>query len=185
MDILKEKSCSVGRLWTLTVSLHIHFGKLKVLQYFDNINHISTASDDFDQVVKVTNNPGQWDAGLAWYSLLHGFTTRGSCFIVKVLVMQVKLLPLSGYFIVIHCTITVWSTNIFAYFNAQVSFMVSSNTISLNPWIRQLWMFICGIFKTYVNWSSASTDYGFNCFSHVIFAPYQNKKKRLLTHSRT
>ena len=46
-----------------------YWGEWKVLQYFGNMMHNSTALDTFAGDVKVTSHAGLWDAKLGWYSL--------------------------------------------------------------------------------------------------------------------
>ena len=87
------------------------------MQYFVNVRHNLAASDDFAEVVKVTNHLDQWDLKLAWYSLntcyicLHGlkhdleiqsFGPAWPCLIVKIFATQVKFLELCGFCILIN-----------------------------------------------------------------------------------
>ena len=93
-------------------------------------SHNSAASDDFEAVVKVTNNTELWEAELAWYSPnatlwiwfyslehrlgIHSYRSTWSSLIVEVLATWAKFLKPSGYSTVINCAFAFHTTNVFS-----------------------------------------------------------------------
>ena len=86
----------------------------------------------FCKLVSVTNQPRLWDVELPWYSSsitcwiclhglehglgIHGFCPTWLCQIVEVFESWAKFLEPSGYCIVINCTFTFCTTNVFGSF---------------------------------------------------------------------
>ena len=110
----------------------MYLGESKVLQYFDNVRHNSTALDAFAKFVKVICHTGQWDAKFAWnfpsathliclYAFDHGlrshdFKPTWLGLIVKVLSTRTKFCEPSGYCTEINCVFTFCAKNIFGLF---------------------------------------------------------------------
>ena len=103
-----------------------YYGESKVLQYFGNIRHNSTALDAFVEVVKLTKL--HWTMRCWIWVLLarftsmvcnslkiYGFRPTWSCLIIKVLTTQTKFLEQSGYCTVINYTFN-FQTNVFDCF---------------------------------------------------------------------
>ena len=108
--------------------------------------------DVFAKVMKVTNNNGQQEARLAWYSPIYShpiflYSCESSFRLTKLYLniefrkTWVKFLQPSSYYIVINCVFTVHATNIFGRFRgirAQLELVKYkfSNKITLHV---QLW----------------------------------------------
>ena len=120
----KELRCFIG--WDINLFLD----ESKILQYFGNVRHNSSALDAFVEVVVVSNNTGLQDAELAWYSLKATywigldeaypqnpqFRTTWYGLITEVLATRLKIHIPSDYCTVINCAFTFWPTNVFGCF---------------------------------------------------------------------
>ena len=104
-------------LWTFQLAFVCDWpsnecGERKVFHNFDDVRHISAASDVFLEVMKVTNHIGLWDTELTWYTLIatqriclyglehdlgiHSFWPTWLCLIVDVLAVREKFLQTSA-----------------------------------------------------------------------------------------
>ena len=103
------------------------------------------------------------------------------CLIIKVLAAWVKFLKPSGYCVVINCTFTFSTTNVFTCCPGVIA---QFKLVNISSQIRICCTFINAAFKSHIDWSNTqdvsaitttllptimSTLHCLNCFGHMIF----------------
>ena len=106
------------------MNLHMtiqHLGDSKVLQYFGNERHNLSAPFVFTDIVKLTNQLGQWDAELAWHSEFASLALESKVFGLHDLVWSSRFLQPEQDFLI--RLVTVLCSIVLSHF-AQLMFLL-------------------------------------------------------------